>query len=186
MVHSVHRCTLNRGGNVCIPVSSDVFVLSHRKLWHCIVGFCVHMPITLPRHVVLISETLADAVRARVCGLSVSTSASSVSCSSLWCVHGACRSNSGYMLDQCQHSCKLCTRYYESEPPMFTTLWNGLLLRTVGFGTAGLGADTEEAVLQALEAGYTHIDSAQGRQWYREDSTAKVLHNLNYNSLRVL
>lgn len=80
----------------------------------------------------------------------------------------------GYMLENCPQSCKLCTKYYDSEPPAFTTLWNGLLMRTVGFGTAGLGGETEEAVSQALEVGYTHLDSAQGRAWYREDSTGKV------------
>jgi hypothetical protein len=79
------------------------------------------------------------------------------------------------MLESCQQSCKLCTRYYDATPPMFTSLWNGLLVRTVGFGTAGLGSDTEEAVVKALEAGYTHIDSAQGKAWYREDETGKVL-----------
>lgn len=79
------------------------------------------------------------------------------------------------MVENCPRSCKLCTHAYDSQPPVFTTLWNGLLMRTVGFGTAGLGDATEESVLQALEAGYTHIDSAQGRQWYREDSTGKVL-----------
>lgn len=39
----------------------------------------------------------------------------------------------------------------------------------VGFGTAGLGPRTREAVASALEAGYTLLDSAQAREWYRED-----------------
>ena len=39
----------------------------------------------------------------------------------------------------------------------------------VGFGTAGLGEATERAVLWALETGYRSIDSAQAREWYRED-----------------
>jgi len=51
----------------------------------------------------------------------------------------------------------------------FARLNNGALMPLVGFGTAGLGEATERAVLWALEAGYRSIDSAQAREWYRED-----------------
>ena len=39
----------------------------------------------------------------------------------------------------------------------------------IGFGTAALGGETAEAVAQAHAAGYRHFDSAQAREWYRED-----------------
>ena len=39
----------------------------------------------------------------------------------------------------------------------------------VGFGTAGLGEGTGDAVHAALAAGYRLLDSAQAREWYRED-----------------
>lgn len=39
----------------------------------------------------------------------------------------------------------------------------------VGFGTAGLGDRTQLATLSALRCGYRLVDSAQAREWYRED-----------------
>ena len=48
-------------------------------------------------------------------------------------------------------------------------------LPRVGFGTAGLGAGTEQAVRSALAAGYTLLDSAQAREWYREDLVGAAL-----------
>ena len=41
------------------------------------------------------------------------------------------------------------------------TLNNGVEMPLVGFGTAGLGAETKQAVLWALQAGYRLLDSAQ-------------------------
>ena len=41
------------------------------------------------------------------------------------------------------------------------TLNNGMEMPLVGFGTAGLGRDTKQAVKWALEAGYRLLDSAQ-------------------------
>ena len=38
---------------------------------------------------------------------------------------------------------------------------NGIMMPTIGFGTAGLGEGTEAAVAEALKAGYRHLDSAQ-------------------------
>ena len=38
---------------------------------------------------------------------------------------------------------------------------NGMEMPLVGFGTAGLGRDTKQAVKWALEAGYRLLDSAQ-------------------------
>ncbi|KAI8470376.1 MAG: NADP-dependent oxidoreductase domain-containing protein [Monoraphidium minutum] len=43
------------------------------------------------------------------------------------------------------------------------------LAAAVGFGTAGLGRGTARAVKDAIEAGYTMIDTAEARDWYRED-----------------
>jgi hypothetical protein len=91
-----------------------------------------------------------------------------------WSMRDQCKRNSGFMLETCQLSCKLCTRYYDEQPPAFTTLHNGLLMPVVGFGTAGLGSATRAAVTEALQLGYRHIDSAQGQQWYREDDTGQV------------
>lgn len=45
----------------------------------------------------------------------------------------------------------------------------------VGFGTAGLSENTAQAVTWALEAGYRLIDSAQAREWYREDLVGDAL-----------
>ena len=53
--------------------------------------------------------------------------------------------------------------------PPDSRLNSGALMPLVGFGTAGLGEATERAVLWALETGYRSIDSAQAREWYRED-----------------
>ena len=39
----------------------------------------------------------------------------------------------------------------------------------MGYGTAGLGQHTAQAVAWAVQAGYRMIDSAQAREWYRED-----------------
>ena len=45
----------------------------------------------------------------------------------------------------------------------------------VGFGTAGLGEGTAAAVRSALSAGYRLLDSAQAREWYREDLVGEAL-----------
>lgn len=44
------------------------------------------------------------------------------------------------------------------------TLNNGVEMPLVGFGTAGLGAETKQAVAWALQAGYRLLDSAQVRE----------------------
>ncbi|GBF89798.1 hypothetical protein Rsub_02968 [Raphidocelis subcapitata] len=43
------------------------------------------------------------------------------------------------------------------------------------FGTAGLGAGTTAAVAEALRAGFTAIDTAEAREWYRQDLIAPAL-----------
>jgi diketogulonate reductase-like aldo/keto reductase len=55
------------------------------------------------------------------------------------------------------------------------TLRGGARMPRVGFGTAGLGDGTGDAVRAALQAGYRLLDSAQAREWYREDLVGAAL-----------
>lgn len=55
------------------------------------------------------------------------------------------------------------------------TLKGGVRMPLVGFGTAGLTESTTKAVTWALEAGYRLLDSAQAREWYREDLVGEAL-----------
>lgn len=48
-------------------------------------------------------------------------------------------------------------------------------LPRVGFGTAGLGSRTSDAVCDALREGYRLIDTAQAREWYLEDAVGDAL-----------
>ena len=48
-----------------------------------------------------------------------------------------------------------------SQSTWQVTLNNGVEMPLVGFGTAGLGAETKQAVAWALQAGYRLLDSAQ-------------------------
>ncbi len=57
----------------------------------------------------------------------------------------------------------------------YVTLRGGGRMPRVGFGTAGLGDGTATAVRAALAAGYTLLDSAQAREWYREDLVGQAL-----------
>ncbi|MEW5307909.1 MAG: hypothetical protein WDW36_010277 [Sanguina aurantia] len=52
---------------------------------------------------------------------------------------------------------------------------NGVLMPTIGYGCAGLGAGTAATAAMALQAGYRHFDSAQAREWYREDLLGTAL-----------
>lgn len=73
-----------------------------------------------------------------------------------WSAAGQCFLNAAFMLPKCPHSCiEACEKVlYDPHPPYFVTLWNGLLMPTTGFGTAGLGNDSYMAVLEALDTGY--------------------------------
>ena len=51
----------------------------------------------------------------------------------------------------------------------------GKQMAVVGYGTAGLGASTKAAVLAALQEGYTHIDTAMAREWYRDDLVGEAI-----------
>jgi diketogulonate reductase-like aldo/keto reductase len=57
----------------------------------------------------------------------------------------------------------------------YVTLRSGARMPRVGFGTAGLGERTAVAVGAALAAGYRLLDSAQAREWYREDLVGEAL-----------
>lgn len=91
-----------------------------------------------------------------------------------WQEEGACQLNALFMAGTCPAACGLCGVFYDPQPPLFVALWNGLLMPTVGFGTAGLGSLGESAVAMALANGAMLLDSAQGREWYREDLTGQV------------
>ena len=52
---------------------------------------------------------------------------------------------------------------------------NGLQIPRIGFGTAGLGQSTQEAVQVALDLGYNMIDTAQAQEWYSEESVGRGL-----------
>lgn len=57
----------------------------------------------------------------------------------------------------------------------YVTLRSGARMPRVGFGTAGLGDRTAVSVGAALAAGYRLLDSAQAREWYREDLVGAAL-----------
>ncbi|DBB00496.1 TPA: hypothetical protein ACH3X3_002201 [Trebouxia sp. C0006] len=54
-------------------------------------------------------------------------------------------------------------------------LSNGIMMPSIGFGTAGLGEDTGQAVKEALLAGYALFDTAQAPEWYREDLVGQAI-----------
>lgn len=68
-----------------------------------------------------------------------------------------------------------CTVWWLLHIAVQVQLNNGVFMPTIGFGSAALGDSTGEAVAQALRVGYTHIDSAQAREWYREDLVGEAL-----------
>jgi diketogulonate reductase-like aldo/keto reductase len=62
---------------------------------------------------------------------------------------------------------------------------NEIQMPRIGFGTAALGQLTEEMTCAALDSGVRLIDSAQAREWYREDSVGKAIqscYNEQYQS----
>ena len=63
----------------------------------------------------------------------------------------------------------------DGDADAYVTLRSGARMPRVGFGTAGLGERTAVAVSAALAAGYRLLDSAQAREWYREDLVGAAL-----------
>ena len=79
------------------------------------------------------------------------------------------------MFQSCLASCGGCDMTYKHAIPSSIELRYGQKMPTLGFGTAGLGGRTKEIVEMALKEGYRRIDSAQAREWYREDLVGAAL-----------
>ena len=109
----------------------------------------------------------------RSCGFCGRCSDLRAQCSE-WAAAGSCASNADFMAVTCPLSCNMCAAAYEPDPPHAVALWNGLLMPTTGFGTAGLGAGALDAVGMALKLGVRFLDSAQAPEWYREDLNGQV------------
>eukprot|EP00775_Hariotina_reticulata_P008779 gene8779-8957_t len=69
----------------------------------------------------------------------------------------------------CKASCDNCWLLTTSRPFRTVQLNNGRYIPAVGFGTAGLGVGTAAAVQYAVAAGYRMFDSAESKDWYREE-----------------
>ncbi|GLC55313.1 hypothetical protein PLESTB_000971400 [Pleodorina starrii] len=93
-----------------------------------------------------------------------------------WASSGECGRNPGFMARSCPASCGSCPVLVNMRQPLARVrLNNGVLQPTVGYGCAGLGDLTSTTVRWALEAGYRHLDSAQAREWYREDLVGQAM-----------
>ncbi|KAG2445247.1 hypothetical protein HYH02_008715 [Chlamydomonas schloesseri] len=93
-----------------------------------------------------------------------------------WVAAGECQKNSGFMAASCAAACGTCPVALNLPRPLAKVrLNNGVLMPTVGYGCAGLGESAGDTVQWALEAGYRHLDSAQAREWYREDLVGRAL-----------
>ncbi|KAJ9458558.1 D-galacturonate reductase [Diplonema papillatum] len=106
---------------------------------------------------------------------------------SVWAARGECLTNPGFMQEACRKSCNTCNAASTEPHPspssrdlgrMKTVRLpgeHGYEMPIIGFGTAGLGGNTKQAVLSALEIGYRHIDTAEAVEWYREDQVGQAL-----------
>jgi diketogulonate reductase-like aldo/keto reductase len=92
-----------------------------------------------------------------------------------WAADGNCRKNPAHMFTECLASCGGCDASYKHAIPQSIELRYRQKMPTIGFGTAGLGAKTKEIVEMALKEGYRRIDSAQAREWYRENLVGAAL-----------
>ncbi|PNH08301.1 Aldo-keto reductase family 4 member C9, partial [Tetrabaena socialis] len=93
-----------------------------------------------------------------------------------WKAAGECARNPGFMAQSCPASCGSCPVLLNLPRPLARVrLNNGVLMPTVGYGCAGLGDLTAQTVRWALDAGFRHLDSAQAREWYREDLVGQAL-----------
>ncbi|GHP05351.1 hypothetical protein PPROV_000410300 [Pycnococcus provasolii] len=116
-----------------------------------------------------------------------------------WATNEECERNPSFMLESCTKSCGACvpatvrggaatrlritsdTQLGEpavtlAKPPTDAAPINALTsMPLMGFGTAALGEYTAKAVEEAYRAGYRHFDSAQAREWYREDLVGQGL-----------
>lgn len=92
----------------------------------------------------------------------------------LWYRDGECDHNIGFMLSACTQSCNACPLFMHNVPQTTTLLFGNQMPR-VGFGTAGLGEGTLKAVQHAIQAGYRKFDTAEAKEWYREDLVGKAI-----------
>lgn len=65
------------------------------------------------------------------------------------------------MLIACKAACKQCSALQTPSPFSEVQVSSGWVMPTVGFGTAGLGVGTAQAVEYAAAAGYRMFDSAE-------------------------
>jgi hypothetical protein len=69
------------------------------------------------------------------------------------------------MLIACKAACKQCNALQTPSPFSEVQLSSGWVMPTVGFGTAGLGVGTAQAVEYSAAAGYRMFDSAEVGLW---------------------
>ena len=62
---------------------------------------------------------------------------------------------------QCVSCHERCCLLHQSRLALQVRLSNGIMMPSIGFGTAGLGEHTGQAVKEALLAGYALFDTAQ-------------------------
>ena len=65
------------------------------------------------------------------------------------------------VLMQCVSYHERCCLLHHSRLTLQVRLSNGMMMPSIGFGTAGLGEHTGQAVKEALLAGYALFDTAQ-------------------------
>ena len=53
----------------------------------------------------------------------------------------------------------------------------------IGYGTAAIQGRTEELVCTALKAGFRMFDTAQAREWYREDLLGEALQDCYFKDM---
>eukprot|EP01025_Chloroclados_australasicus_P059690 TRINITY_DN755_c0_g6_i1.p1 TRINITY_DN755_c0_g6~~TRINITY_DN755_c0_g6_i1.p1 ORF type:complete len:451 (-),score=39.96 TRINITY_DN755_c0_g6_i1:152-1504(-) len=95
-----------------------------------------------------------------------------------WKEQGECAHNPGFMQINCAVSCQSCgtPRYsHGKQLSYFVELSNGLLMPRIGFGTAALGDSTRVVVTNALKVGYTLFDTAEAKEWYRQDQVGLAI-----------
>lgn len=93
----------------------------------------------------------------------------------VWHQDGECDRNVGFMLSACRQSCNACLLFMHNVPETVKLL-SGREMPRIGFGTAGLGQkETLRAVQQAIQVGYRKFDTAEAKEWYREDLVGKAI-----------